>query len=229
MAKLEKKIKIEATITLLTGLHIGGNTENVEIGGIDRPVIKLASKNGQPYIPGSSLKGKMRCLLEQSFGITNAGDLGAERESGKMNVRDLFGYAGNNSAKPSRLIVRDAMLTEKSEQILRNAENLDMPYTEGKNENSIDRITAKSNPRLIERVPAGAEFKAEFIINKWDDDNEEKQLELFKEAVRLLENDYLGGNGSRGYGQVKFNFVEKSIVFSNANNWEGEEITCPII
>lgn len=229
MAKLEKKIKIEATITLLTGLHIGGNTENVEIGGIDRPVIKLANRNGQPYIPGSSLKGKMRCLLEQSFGITNAGDVGKEEECGKMNVRELFGFAGNNNAKPSRLIVRDAMLTAESEAALRNAENLDMPYTEGKNENSINRITAGSTPRLIERVPAGAEFKAEFIINKWDDEDETSQFELFKEAVSLLENDYLGGNGSRGYGQIQFHFAPKSIVFSHENDWRGEEIDCPII
>ena len=228
MAKLEKKIKIEATVTLLTGLHIGGNTDNVEIGGIDSPVIKLATKDGQPYIPGSSLKGKMRCLLEQAFGIAKVGDTGKEMECGKMNVRDFFGYAGNNNAKPSRLIVRDAMLTDESESALRTAENLDMPYTEGKNENTIDRVTARSNPRLIERVPAGAKFKAEFIINKWDDDDEQQQIELFREAISLLENDYLGGSGSRGYGQVHFDFAPKSILFSHANDWKGTEIDCPV-
>ena len=200
MKKLEKKIKLEATITLLTGLHIGGNSESVEIGGIDLPVIK--TKDGLPYIPGSSLKGKMRCLLEQAYGILNAGDSGGNKN---IDVRDLFGYSDGENARPSRLIVRDAMLTEESAEELRNADNLDMPYTEGKWENRINRVSGKaSDPRQIERVPAGAKFKAEFIINVWDDDEEEHQLALFNEAIDLLENDYLGGSGSRGYGQVKF-------------------------
>ena len=68
MEKLVKKIKIQTSITLVTGLHIGGSSDNVEIGGIDNPVIKLATRENQPYIPGSSLKGKMRCLLEQAAG-----------------------------------------------------------------------------------------------------------------------------------------------------------------
>lgn len=223
MGKLEKKIKIEATITLLTGLHIGGNKDNVEIGGIDLPVVKLATKEGQPYIPGSSLKGKMRCLLEQSFGISTVGMTGCEESNRKMYVRDLFGYAGKDKTKPSRLIVRDAMLTKKSENALKTTDSLDMPYTENKNENSIDRVRGKaSNPRQIERVPAGAEFKAEFVINTWDDDDEKKQVELLKEAVSLLENDYLGGSGSRGYGQVKFTFAPNATIYSQKNSWEGK-------
>ena len=229
MAKLEKKIKIEATITLLTGLHIGGNSENVEIGGIDLPVVKLATKEGQPYIPGSSLKGKMRCLLEQSYGISNVGAPGGNRA---MDVRDLFGYAGGKKdAKPSRLIVRDAMLTEKSEEALRTTDNLDMPYTEGKWENRIDRVRGTaSDPRQIERVPAGAEFKAEFIINTWSGDEKlkgddvKKQVALFMEAIDLLENDYLGGSGSRGYGQVKFMFAEEVTIYSQNNSWKGKKI-----
>ena len=68
MKQLIKKIKIQTSITLVTGLHIGGSSENVEIGGIDSPVIKLGTRENQPYIPGSSLKGKMRCLLEQAAG-----------------------------------------------------------------------------------------------------------------------------------------------------------------
>ena len=235
MAKLEKKIKIEATITLLTGLHIGGNSENVEIGGIDLPVVKLATKEGQPYIPGSSLKGKMRCLLEQSYGISNVGGPGGNRA---MDVRDLFGYAGSKKdAKPSRLIVRDAMLTKKSEEALRTTDNLDMPYTEGKWENRINRVTGTaSDPRQIERVPAGAEFKAEFIINKWvdyekkkdcdekpKDDDEKEMTKLFMEAIDLLENDYLGGSGSRGYGQVKFKFAEEITIYSQNNGWKGKK------
>ena len=216
MKQLVKKIKINTSITLITGLHIGGNSENVEIGGIDNPVIKLASKGDVPYIPGSSLKGKMRCLLEQAVG---APQVGLNNE-----VNNLFGITENKKLriednKPSKLIVRDAMLTEESKSLLLACDNLDMPYTENKWENSIKRVEGKAeNPRQTERVPAGAEFNAEFIINVWDDDKEEELMALFEKGIRLLENDYLGGSGSRGYGQIKFGEMKKT-EFSDANNW----------
>ena len=215
MKQLVKKIKINTSITLITGLHIGGNSENVEIGGIDNPVIKLASKDNMPYIPGSSLKGKMRCLLEQAAGAPKVG-LDA-------NVNNLFGIteskANNTSNQPSKIIVRDAMLTEDSKKMLLGCDNLDMPYTESKFENVIDRVKGVAeHPRQTERVPAGAEFNAEFILNIWDDDDEQELMSLFEKGIRLLENDYLGGSGSRGYGQIKFGELKKTDL-SDANNW----------
>jgi len=215
MKQLVKKIKINTSITLITGLHIGGNSENVEIGGIDNPVIKLASKGDVPYIPGSSLKGKMRCLLEQAAGAPKVG-LDAK-------VNNLFGIteskANNTTNQPSKIIVRDAMLSDDSKKMLLDCDNLDMPYTENKFENVIDRVKGiAQHPRQTERVPAGAEFNAEFIINVWDDDKEEELMALFKKGIRLLENDYLGGSGSRGYGQIKFGEMKKT-EFSDANNW----------
>lgn len=223
MKKLVKKIKIETLIEAKTGLHIGGSNDNVEIGGIDTPVIKLGSKGNQPYIPGSSLKGKMRCLLEQAEGIAN---VGADGKNGEGEINNLFGITENaklniNVNKPSKLIVRDAELTSDSEESLRTNDNLDMPYTEGKSENTIDRVTAKANPRTIERVPAGAVFKVEFIINVWDDDKEDDLLKLFKKGIKLLQNDYIGGNGSRGYGQIKFGELKRTD-YSQGNNWNGE-------
>lgn len=229
MAQLIKKIKINTTIELLTGLHIGGSKESVEIGGIDLPVIKIATKENQPYIPGSSLKGKIRCLLEQVNGISVIGGTG--KDEGK--IKQLFGYAlGNNNTQPSRLIVRDAMLSAESKQELELCSNLDMPLTESKFENSIDRVkgTAK-DPRQIERVPAGAIFEAEFIINVFEDNTEdnktllsEKELiELLLEGLRLLEKDYLGGSGSRGYGQIKFGDLERTD-FSEADEWKGKKM-----
>ena len=218
MKQLIKKIKIQTSITLVTGLHIGGSSENVEIGGIDSPVIKLGTRENQPYIPGSSLKGKMRCLLEQAAGAPKIG-LNAE-------VNNLFGIieskANGISNQPSKLIVRDAMLTPKSVSALLGSEGLDMPFTESKTENTIDRVegaTVKGGVRTTERVPAGAEFQAEFILNIWDDDDERKLIDLFKKGISLLENDYLGGSGSRGYGQIKFgelNMVE----LSDKNLWK---------
>lgn len=215
MKQLVKKIKINTSITLITGLHIGGNSENVEIGGIDNPVIKMASKDNMPYIPGSSLKGKIRCLLEQAAG---APQVGLDEK-----VNNLFGITENKaihtSNQPSKIIVRDAMLSEESKKMLLGCDNLDMPYTESKFENVIDRIKGVAeHPRQTERVPAGAMFNAEFIINVWDDDKEDELLALFEKGIRLLENDYLGGSGSRGYGQIKFGEMQKTEL-SEANNW----------
>lgn len=215
MKKLVKKIKINTSITLITGLHIGGNSENVEIGGIDNPVVKLASKGDVPYIPGSSLKGKMRCLLEQAAGAPKVGL--------DEKVNNLFGItesrANNTSNQPSKIIVRDAMLSDDSKKMLLDCDNLDMPYTENKFENVIDRVKGiAQHPRQTERVPAGAVFNAEFIINVWDDDNEQELMALFEKGIRLLENDYLGGSGSRGYGQIKFG-ERIPTELSDANNW----------
>lgn len=215
MAKLIKKIKYTTTITLVTGLHIGGNSENVEIGGIDNPVIKIATKNNQPYIPGSSLKGKMRCLLEQVAGATEVG--------GNAEVNKLFGAMEKrnvSTACHSKIIVRDAFLTPEAEELLRKSDGLDMPYTESKFENVIDRVKGMAeHPRQTERVPAGAVFNAEFIINVWDEDGDGKALEdMFNKGIKLIENDYIGGSGSRGYGQIKFGEFNK-VELSEDNSW----------
>lgn len=216
MEKLVKKIKIQTSITLVTGLHIGGSSDNVEIGGIDNPVIKLATRGNEPYIPGSSLKGKMRCLLEQAAGAPKVGM--------DQKVNNLFGITEsrtlNTDNKPSKLIVRDAILSKESKEALLACDNLDMPYTENKWENVIDRTKGVAeHPRQSERVPAGAVFNAEFVLNVWDDDNEQELMALFEKGIRLLENDYLGGSGSRGYGQIKFGeFVKTEL--SDANDWK---------
>lgn len=210
MEKLIKKIKINTTLELMTGLHIGGNSDSVEIGGIDNPVIKIATKDNQPYLPGSSLKGKMRCLLEQIAGSSKVG--------GNSEINKLFGFSQTN--QPSRIIVRDAMLTEESARRLRECDNLDMPYTEGKWENVIDRVKGTAeHPRQTERIPAGVAFDVEFIINVWDDDNAAELLDLLQKGINALENDYLGGSGSRGYGQIRFGELTKTEL-SDGNNWK---------
>ena len=206
MEKLVKKIKISCRLHVLTGLHIGDSKENVEIGGIDCPVIKVATRKNQPYIPGSSLKGKMRCLLEQVAGATKVG--------ANEKVNNMFGTANKDNTLPSKLIVRDAYLTDKSVTDLEACDALDMPYTENKFENTIDRVAGKAeHPRQQERVPAGAEFAVEMILNIWDDDNEKELMAMLEEGIRLIENDYLGGSGSRGYGQVKFEDVNYKVVY----------------
>lgn len=205
--RLIKKIVLHSKMELITGLHIGGNKENVEIGGIDNPVIRRSIDN-VPYIPGSSLKGKIRSLLEQIAGAADIGNNDA--------VNDLFGFAKKELS--TKLIVRDAYLTDESVKALDNSEYTDMPYSEVKFENTIDRVKGKAdNPRQTERIPAGVFFNVEFVINVWDtEDDGVTSLNLLKKGIKALENDYLGGSGSRGYGQVRFgNLEEKEISFEN--------------
>jgi CRISPR-associated protein Csm3 len=217
MERLIKKLVIKTKMELLTGIHVGGSKESVEIGGIDNPVIKIGTKDNQPYLPGSSLKGKMRCLLEQIAGSAEIG--------GNPQVNDLFGFA--KDGKPSKLIVRDAYLDDNDAKSLKENDLLDMPYTEGKWENVIDRIKGiADHPRQMERVPAGVKFDVEFVINVWDDDADgEKSLALLKKGIKALENDYLGGSGSRGYGQVIFHELNQTeISFKNYFTHENQSV-----
>lgn len=228
MEKLIKKLVIKTEITLLTGLHIGGNKDSVEIGGIDNPVIKIGTKKGEPYIPGSSLKGKIRSLLEQIHGISEVGGgrKGIKNKTDMANkINDLFGYA--DDYKPSKIIFRDAYLTDVSlKKLVDSADFLDMPFTENKYENTIDRkngVTIKGGLRQTERVPADVSFKAIFVLNIWgNDDDGKKSLDLLKEGIYALEHDYLGGSGSRGYGQISFSPIKDYSDYTEYNK-ENEE------
>ena len=207
MSRLVKKIIYTGKIVLKTGLHIGGTNAALNIGGPDKFVVRNPINN-IPYIPGSSLKGKLRSLIEIKNGCSEV-STDPNSESGK-----LFGVAGgNDNTRPSRLIVRDAELDTESKPGM--FENTDLPYTESKTEVNIDRVTSKANPRTFERVPAGAEFKLSMVLNIFEGEDE-KELEgiLFK-AIEMLQDDYLGGQGSRGYGHVeilelKENKIEKT-------------------
>ena len=210
--KLLKKVRYTGVIELLTGMHIGGTNSALNIGGPDKFVVRNPINN-IPYIPGSSLKGKMRSLVELANGECQNG-----KPSNNPNSRagSLFGVAGDSDeSHPSRLIVRDAPLDLSTEEERNKYHNTDRPYTESKTEVSIDRITAKANPRTFERVPAGAKFKFEMILNVFEGENESQLRATLRQAIALLEDDYLGGQGSRGYGQVKV-VLDKE---------EGEDIT----
>lgn len=207
MNRLIKKIIITGTMEALTGIRVGGNKDTVEIGGIDNPVIRCVLKDRQPYIPGSSIKGKLRSLLQQAIGE-------ADEKQTHSIVCQLFGAAENSIKEDdktrkidgsiSRLIVRDAYLKEDSAKELKESEYTDMPYTEAKWENRIDRIKGVAeHPRQQERVPAGAIFDLEFVINVFENDDEHKLISTLQKGIELLSNDYLGGSGTRGYGKVK--------------------------
>lgn len=225
--KLLGKVIIKGKIKAETGLAIGGSRVGLDIGGVDNPVIKDAE--GKPYIPGSSLKGKMRSLLEKAEKKKPNKFIGNSRihicESPEAyavcNVCKIFGLPGEYEySQPTRLIVRDAPLIVESitEEMKKN---LDLEYTEVKFENVIDRITSAANPRQMERVPAGAKFEFEMIYNVFNEQDKENLKEVFK-AMQLLEDDYLGSSGSRGYGKIKFEDVE--VYWNSIEAYEKGEI-----
>lgn len=212
---------LTAEIELLTGLHIGGGDADMHIGGIDNSVIKHPVTQ-DPYIPGSSIKGKMRSLLEWELGvvqITNGAPLGykdlahPELDDGKRDdakaLLKLFGAAPKSGEDetlvkeigPTRLAFWDCQLDEQWKKDMREKNLL---FTEAKMENSIDRIKGVAeNPRQTERVPAGAKFQFRLTWRIHDDDGE--LMNTILRGLKLIELSGLGGSGSRGYGKVKFN------------------------
>ena len=202
------KIKFSAQIRLETGLHIGGSDAFAAIGAIDSPVIKDPITN-LPIIPGSSLKGKMRTLLAKVYN-----EKVAEKPSDDSDILSrLFGNIEDKRFKMGRLIFRDAFLS--------NADELDSlgvrSYTEVKFENTIDRITAEANPRQIERAIRNSTFDFELIyeITDKNENQVEEDFKVIRDGLKLLELDYLGGSGSRGYGKVAFENLKATTVFGN--------------
>lgn len=267
------KLRIVSTLVVETGLHIGGGAENLDIGGIDKPVVRdpLTLK---PYLPGSSLKGKLRSILERFLekplnrhggsntfryesddledGFTEIGNDQFIKYQGASTctLSRVFGSTGNNCwvkstiAKaqdlvekdpktttineeeftqikgrnaPARLIVRDCHLTEDSANRLRKIDT-GLYMTEWKFENGMDRITAAANPRQLERVPAGSRFNFEMVYTVEDPGQALEDLQNLAIALAILEDDALGGHGSRGYGKVKFEEIK--FFYRGANQYK---------
>ncbi|WP_230589428.1 type III-A CRISPR-associated RAMP protein Csm3 [Gallibacterium anatis] len=213
MMKLNNIVEIKATLVLKTGLHIGSGDSEMHIGGIDNAVIKNPITQ-KPYIPGSSLKGKIRSLLEWRSGEVKEKPLsisdikGSNAEMVKDILR-LFGVSADSNKEESvlkeigvaRLGFQDCEFTSDWEQYL---EENNLSATEAKFENTIDRITSTAgNPRQTERIPAGAKFDFKLTLRQFENDSEDL-IDLLLKGLRLLELDSLGGSGSRGYGKVEF-------------------------
>lgn len=267
------KFRLTSTLSAETGLHIGGGGENLDIGGLDKPVIRDPLTQ-YPYLPGSSLKGKLRSILERLLNkpLNRPGGSGTYRyESDDLEdgftevdgqfipyqgartcpISRLFGSTGgskfwmrtdiatneglieNNSPTrtiegqnctrisrgrnaPARLIVRDChLLPDSAEQLKRIDTGLYM--TEWKFENGIDRVTAAANPRQLERVPAGSKFQFELVYTVENAAQAIEDLQNIAIALAILEDDALGGHGSRGYGKVKFQNFE--FFYRNLNQY----------
>ncbi len=225
---------LEGDIKCITGLHIGGATETIEIGGIDKYIIRNPMTN-EPYIPGSSLKGKLRSIVEKITEV-NGKPLKANRgcdKDGKIwrhecdnftNAQNcplcrLFGATGSESENDnysSKLIVSDCALANP-DKLLKDG----LYITEAKMENTLDRLTGAASPRTFERIPAGAMFKFRVVYkleNFYLSEEQNKNDVLFElksinddiknilSAMDILEKEGLGGSVSRGYGRIKFMF-----------------------
>lgn len=208
MKIVKHKIKIE----VLTGLHIGaGKGEDFEIGGMDNPVVK-DFETGYPYIPGSSLKGKVRSLLEIKY---------ANNDDQLKLIETLFGSPAEKEKETDYtvILVRDLFVNDKTKEKIIKLKEEGKNITEEKMEVSLhqyDKETGlrkrsfKTHPRPSERVPRGYEFEGEIVFRFFDQKTEEKKqqlIDLFKEGIDLLNEDYLGGSGSRGYGRVKVELI----------------------
>lgn len=199
--------KLTGTIELLSGLHIGGGDDTMKIGGVDNGVIKDINNKNNPYIPGSSLKGKMRSLLEWNIGVVGIGD--GMPFSSKLLINSIFNDASIKSNAETllklfgdkegaygitRINVGDCKLVDEG-----------LVISEAKYENVINRQKGTAeHPRQTERVPAGVKFEFDIRIKVLDGDNKEEFISMIEKGFELIESDYLGGSGSRGYGRVKF-------------------------
>lgn len=257
------KLRVKSLLFVETGLHIGGGGESLDIGGLDKPVIRDPITQ-QPYLPGSSIKGKLRSILERWLNkpLNRAGGSGTFRyesddlEDGYTEISKgqyvkydgartcqlsrVFGstggancwvksgiapqelavsntptetIAGESYTKirgrnaPARLLVRDCHLLPSSVDRLKSIDT-GLYMTEWKFENGLDRITAAANPRQIERIPAGAVFEFEMVYTIENSAQAIEDLENLAIALAILEDDALGGHGSRGYGKIRFQNFE---------------------
>ena len=205
-----KILTLKGQIELLSGLHIGGGDDTMKIGGIDSQVIKDINTS-KPYIPGSSLKGKMRSLLEWNNRLVSYGEgevfnskiLEKVPEPDKKAAQNLLKIFGDKENKfgITRISVGDCLLSKECEGL---------KLSEAKYENVINRESGTAeHPRQIERVPAGVKFDLVIRLKVFDEkepynDNENELKEMVESGLKLIQNDYLGGSGSRGYGRVEF-------------------------
>lgn len=205
--------RISGTITLQSGTRIGGSDDLLQIGGVDLTCIKDPRTN-KPYLPGSSLKGKMRSALEKRFGkLKNDKPCGCGEDD--CPICRIFGPHMNQNHRlgPTRIKIRDAMLIEDSEYEL-----------EYKTEAIINRGRGSAeHPRPVERVHGG-KFKLQIDFEVYDIDNnfapkdgkgnpirdpdgntpigKHAILEIINLGLDELENNGIGAGTGKGYGQI---------------------------
>jgi len=215
MKRLIKHSEITGVLLVQTGLRIGAGGSSLEIGGLDNPILRHP-KTRLPYVPGSSLKGKLRSLLE-----VNQYTIGSSKKPmatvgpcgcGECVVCRLFGCGDvRNANEPSRLIFRDCQMLPETIEELRPLLSDGVFYSEVKAEVTMDRTSGKvgqAGPRSMDRIASGAKLDFRVTIRILDGDVESDLKKTMAHALRLLEAEGLGGSVSRGYGQVSFEHLK---------------------
>lgn len=223
-----KNYIINGEIICKTGLHIGGSVETIEIGGSDNPVLRDPISN-LPFIPGSSIKGKLRLLLELSDKESSKSIIenrGRPSESGI--AAEFFGVANKEEGSnfSNKIIVRDSYPTEETIKMWNESPEV-IDGAELKYENTLNRITSEAKPRNIERVPINSKFKFEIILsianNEYENISNYESLKPLFKPMKLLEDDYLGGSGTRGFGKIEFDNItikERNLEYYTENTDE---------
>jgi CRISPR-associated protein Csm3 len=211
--KLLDYTSLRGIIRLKTGLYIGTGEE---VGKMEALPVMRSIRTGLPYIPGSSIKGKMRSLIELTYG--KIGQNGGPCDCGTCQICILFGSASTNTTnEPTRLIFRDIYLTPDFEKKFREIRLEKKPGIR------IDRTTG-TVPRgalfHIHRVPEGFEFDLQVTIRIFEKKEKNNDKEVIKKdnkenikkwlatGLFLMEQDTLGGGGTRGSGYVEFDNIK---------------------
>ncbi len=202
------KIQITGELEVKTGMHIGGSSAFAAIGAVDAPIIKDVKTN-LPMIPGSSLKGKLRTLLAKAYNEEIS-----VPDNDNIRIRRIFGSAKKENIMPSRILISDMVMANEEELRKQGVESM----TEVKFENTINRLTGVANPRQIERAMRGSVFNLDMIYEVQKEDEIKEDIQILADGLKLLQYDYLGGNGSRGYGKVAFHNVNAEVVIGDVDD-----------
>lgn len=213
------KIQITGILETKTGMHIGGSSAFSAIGAVDSPVIKDVRTN-KPIVPGSSLKGKIRTLLAKKYNS----EIVDNPDNDNKCITRLFGSAKKIDGKvtPSKVLISDMFMINEEDIRKRGVQ----AFTEVKFENSINRATAVANPRQIERVIKGLQFGVDIIyeVENGKEDEIVDDIKVLTDGFKMLQYDYLGGSGSRGYGKVAFSDMKAEVVIGKVDDMVIEQV-----
>lgn len=196
------KLKISGELEVLSGLHIGA-APSVHLTAADKPLLR--DHQGQPVIPASSLKGKLRTLLVRAL---KSGLLTTPPSHDPEEVTRLFGAP----QRPGRLTFWDGVLIGDNRRDL----------VEIKGEGGIDRISGMIEPRTIERVVPGTRFALTILYDATNEAEVPEDMRNLAGAMELLAMDALGGHGSRGSGRIAFRELQVEEVYGD--NFSAEDL-----
>ncbi len=235
MKKTSKHVELKGIIQILSGMRIGAGSASLEIGGLDNPIVRHPQTK-IPYLPGSSIKGKLRHLMETA---KNDNKYGKDKhpapfrkknmKSGEISynpctcnnciVCQLFGCGdAKKTSEPTRLIFRDCPILQEDINKMEGLLKEGIFYSEVKAEVTMDRqkgTVAGAGPRSMDRIMAGTKLDFNLTVRVLEGDDERQMKAALIDAIRLLEKDGLGGSVTRGYGQVRFENL----------TWDGKDIS----